>query len=76
MLTEDQEDEHLAAMAELRGDVAFEDVSFEYNPGALVLKNVSFPSAARNDHALVGLGGSGKSTLISLVGFQPSLAGG
>ena len=67
MATEDQEDATRASLPDLRGDVAFEDVSFEYNPGTLVLKHVSFNAAAGSTTALVGSSGSGKSTLISLV---------
>jgi ABC-type multidrug transport system fused ATPase/permease subunit len=51
----------------IRGDVAFEDVTFEYDPGVPVLKHVSFVAPARTTTALVGSSGSGKSTLISLV---------
>jgi subfamily B ATP-binding cassette protein MsbA len=51
----------------VRGNVAFEDVSFEYNPGVPVLKHVSFVAPAQTTTALVGSSGSGKSTLISLV---------
>ena len=46
---------------------SFEDVVFEYNEGAPVLKEVSFSAAAGTTTALVGSSGSGKSTLISLV---------
>ncbi len=65
--TEDEEDAARAALDELRGDVAFEDVTFEYNPGVPVLKHVSFRAPAGTTTALVGSSGSGKSTLISLV---------
>ena len=51
----------------LRGDITFEDVTFEYNPGQPVLKSVSFAAPAGATTALVGSSGSGKSTLISLV---------
>ena len=51
----------------MRGDVAFEHVSFEYNAGVPVLKDVSFHAPAGSTTALVGSSGSGKSTLISLV---------
>src|SRR5262249_46827433 len=39
----------------------------EYNPGAPVLKKISFNAPAGSTTALVGSSGSGKSTLISLV---------
>jgi subfamily B ATP-binding cassette protein MsbA len=67
MPTEDAEDAALAPLPDLKGDVVFQDVSFEYNPGVLVLKNVSFAAPAGSTTALVGSSGSGKSTLISLV---------
>ncbi|HXD73490.1 MAG TPA: ABC transporter ATP-binding protein [Vicinamibacterales bacterium] len=67
MATEDQEDAHRRAMPDVRGEVAFDDVTFEYNPGVPVLKHVSFTSPAGSTTALVGSSGSGKSTLISLV---------
>ncbi|HEY6866590.1 MAG TPA: ABC transporter ATP-binding protein, partial [Candidatus Eisenbacteria bacterium] len=65
--TEDSADGSRAAVADIRGDIAFEDVSFEYNPGTPVLKHVSFRAPAGSTTALVGSSGSGKSTLISLV---------
>src|SRR4029077_17377639 len=51
-------------------------VTFEYNPGAPVLKNVSFKATSGSTTALVGSSGSGKSTLISLVmAFNRPLTG-
>ena len=67
MATEDQEDAGLAPLPEIRGEVEFADVTFEYNPGVPVLKHVSFHAPAGSTTALVGSSGSGKSTLISLV---------
>jgi ATP-binding cassette, subfamily B, putative efflux pump len=67
MATEDQEDADRAAMEDIRGDVAFDDVTFEYNEGVPVLKHVAFDAPAGTTTALVGSSGSGKSTLISLV---------
>ncbi len=65
--TEDADDQTLDPLGVLDGEVEFENVSFEYNPGVPVLKNVSFRAPAGTTTALVGSSGSGKSTLISLV---------
>jgi ABC-type multidrug transport system fused ATPase/permease subunit len=67
MKTEDEEDAQKAPLTGLRGEIEFQHVSFEYNPGAPVLKDVSFVAPAGSTTALVGSSGSGKSTLISLV---------
>jgi ABC-type multidrug transport system fused ATPase/permease subunit len=67
MATEDQEDADRAPLSGVDGAVEFDDVTFEYNPGAPVLKHVSFSAPAGSTTALVGSSGSGKSTLISLV---------
>ena len=67
MKTEDDEDNTRAPRGVVAGDVRFENVSFEYNPGVLVLKDVSFHAPAGTTTALVGSSGSGKSTLLSLV---------
>jgi subfamily B ATP-binding cassette protein MsbA len=67
MPTETDEDATRASLGPLRGDVRFEDVWFEYNPGQPVLRGVSFHAAPGTTTALVGSSGSGKSTLISLV---------
>jgi subfamily B ATP-binding cassette protein MsbA len=67
MATEDDEDASRDALPDVRGEVEFDDVSFEYNPGTPVLKHVSFRAPAGSTTALVGSSGSGKSTLISLV---------
>ena len=67
MKTEDQEDAIKAPLGEIAGAVVFESVSFEYNPGTLVLKDIDFEAPAGTTTALVGSSGSGKSTLISLV---------
>ena len=67
MPTESDDDARRATIERLRGDVVFEDVSFEYNQGHPVLNHVSFTAPAGTTTALVGSSGSGKSTLISLV---------
>jgi len=65
--TEFDEDAEREPVGRMRGEIAFDDVSFEYDPGVPVLKHVSFVAPARTTTALVGSSGSGKSTLISLV---------
>ena len=50
-----------------RGEIVFDDVWFGYNPGAWVLKGVSFSVKPRQTLAIVGGTGAGKSTIISLL---------
>ena len=76
MATEDEEDESREQLGDIRGEIEFHDVSFEYNDDTPVLKNVSFVAPAGSTTALVGSSGSGKSTLISLVmAFNRPLSG-
>ncbi len=67
MAAEDEDDKTRAPLPSVQGTIVFEDVSFEYNPGVPVLKNISFQALAGSTTALVGSSGSGKSTLIGLV---------
>ena len=67
MKTEVDEDASRAPIDRVEGDVVFDQVWFEYNPGQPVLRGVSFRAAPGTTTALVGSSGSGKSTLISLV---------
>jgi len=64
---EDQDPRRSVALGGIRGEVAFEDVRFAYEPGQPVLKGVSFRSDPGTVTALVGPSGSGKSTIIGLV---------
>ncbi len=74
--TEDEEDAARQPLAHVRGEVVFDDVSFEYTRGEPVLRHVSFGAPAGGTTALVGSSGSGKSTLISLVmAFNRPLSG-
>ena len=52
---------------EVRGDIAFEHVSFAYGEGEPVLRDVSFEVPAGTKTAVVGETGSGKTTLGYLV---------
>ncbi|MEZ2346006.1 ABC transporter ATP-binding protein [Terriglobus sp. RCC_193] len=49
------------------GDVIFQHVHFEYEPGKEVLHGITFEAQPGSVTALVGSSGSGKSTIISLV---------
>ena len=53
--------------ARIKGNVAFENIDFSYNPGYPILKSVSFSLSAGQTVAIVGSTGSGKSTIINLL---------
>ena len=67
MATEDADDPEHTPLPALRGELEFDDLSFEYVEATPVLKHVSFRAPAGSTTALVGSSGSGKSTLIGLV---------
>src|SRR6266498_6114954 len=51
----------------LKGEIAFQDVSFDYGDGKDVLRQVSFAVSPGQRLALVGVSGAGKSTIVSLI---------
>jgi len=51
----------------LRGEVEFRNVSFGYQPGAAVLRNINLTARPGETIALIGPSGSGKSTLATLL---------
>ena len=54
-------------LAEVRGEVRFERVRFEYEPGTPIIKDMTFEAKAGETVALVGPTGAGKTTLINLL---------
>ena len=61
--------EHTAAIEppSFRGEIAFENVTFGYDPSAPVLRDVSFAIEPGQTVGIVGPTGSGKSTVVSLI---------
>jgi ATP-binding cassette, subfamily B, multidrug efflux pump len=55
------------ALTHLEGNVRFKDVSFGYDLGKVVLKNISLEAKAGQKIALVGSTGAGKSTIMNLL---------
>lgn len=51
----------------IRGEISFDHVSFEYDPGNPVLKDISFDCKPGQVVALLGSTGSGKTSLVNLL---------
>jgi ABC-type multidrug transport system fused ATPase/permease subunit len=67
MEAEDNSATRTQTVGPISGDVEFNDVSFAYEEGKDVLKNISFKAKAGSVTALVGTSGSGKTTIAGLV---------
>jgi ABC-type multidrug transport system fused ATPase/permease subunit len=64
---EDEDPNRTVTLPEIRGDVAFQDVTFAYEQTKTVLHDISFRARPGTVTALVGSSGSGKSTIIGLI---------
>ena len=64
---EDEDPNRRESLERIRGEVAFEDVSFSYDTGKEVLHEIAFNSQPGTVTALVGPSGAGKSTVIGLI---------
>ena len=58
------------------GELAFEEVSFHYDPNQAILNNVSFELKPGSSVAIVGPSGAGKSTIINLIPRLYDVTGG
>ncbi len=71
MTTPDEVDEGDVVIDDIRGDVAFENVTFSYSPDEggdkAVISNLSLKLKAGDTVALVGPSGGGKSTICNLI---------
>ena len=68
--------EDARVLADVRGDIAFEDVSFSYGDGTEVLDHVSLHIAPGETVALVGESGGGKTTMCHLIPRFYDVSGG
>ena len=64
---EDQVVEHPADVTKVIGNVAFDHVSFGYNPNQLIVHDFSAQVAAGQKIAIVGPTGAGKTTMVKLL---------
>ncbi|HCB02551.1 MAG TPA: ABC transporter ATP-binding protein, partial [Anaerolineae bacterium] len=60
----------------IRGDIEFRNVSFNYPNGEPILKNISFKVKAGQTVALVGQTGAGKTSLVKLINRTYDVSGG
>jgi subfamily B ATP-binding cassette protein MsbA len=63
---EDNPEERTIQLKAVQGNMEFKDVSFSYEEGVGVLKNIDFTASEGSVTALVGTSGSGKTTIAGL----------
>jgi subfamily B ATP-binding cassette protein MsbA len=73
---EDDKDERKHPVKAIEGNIAFENVSFAYEEGKEVLKEISFTAPSGSITALVGSSGSGKTTIAGLAASYLDPTGG
>ena len=56
-----------AVLERAKGRIAFEHISFGYDPGHLLMKDISFEAKPGQKIAVVGSTGAGKTTLVNLL---------
>jgi ABC-type multidrug transport system fused ATPase/permease subunit len=65
--TETQEPRRTETIPRVRGEIAFENVTFAYEQGKPILHDLSFRCRAGTVTAIVGSSGAGKSTILALI---------
>src|ERR1700676_3872918 len=63
---EDEDPRRTVTLRDIEGELAFDHVTFAYEPGKPVLQDVSFRASSGTVTALVGSSASGRSTIIGL----------
>jgi ABC-type multidrug transport system fused ATPase/permease subunit len=66
MTPEDDGSTRTIRIGAIEGNIEYKNVSFAYEEGKMVLKNISFQAPAGSVTALVGTSGSGKTTIAGL----------
>jgi len=66
MPLESDDKKRTVPLANIKGDIRFDQVSFAYESGKEVVKGISFDAPAGSVTALVGTSGSGKTTIAGL----------
>jgi ABC-type multidrug transport system fused ATPase/permease subunit len=66
MEAEEDPENRIIELDDIKGDLVFNDVSFAYIEGKEVINNISFNAPSGSVTALVGSSGSGKSTIAGL----------
>lgn len=65
--TEIKDAEDAVEVKNIKGNIAFENVSFAYGKNSSVLENITFDVQAGKKFALVGASGGGKTTICNLI---------
>ena len=63
----EKEDEHAQELTDVKGEITFDNVTFQYDEGKEVLSNISLTFPQGKMVAIVGPSGAGKTTLCHLI---------
>lgn len=61
------EDNKITVLKDVKGEVEFKNVGFGYNPDKQIIKNFTAHVKPKNDIAIVGPTGAGKTTIVNLL---------